>query len=241
MNPQVHTEDHETLVQSLPMQYQAVCAARDLSNGLPVHISPISLKPRYFSHSRASDSSAYLSTTRDPRQSSLFGAVWTVASLKNISQAGARSATYYETCGAKGVLDTEEPSALPSQFPCVPGIVFPLFHVLSDFCEFDGGETLSTSSSNPTDFDGVALQKNGRTRVILANLSARTQRVRVQGVPAVDSVRRRMLSEDTAVEAISLPEQFRDVRRMHAEIPSPEIETALPPFAVATLDFLSAI
>lgn len=241
MNPQVHTDDHETLVQSLPMQYQVVCAARDLSNGLPVHISPISLKPRYFSHSPASDSSAYLSSTRDPRQSSLFGAAWTVASLKNISQAGASSATYYETSGAKGVLATQEPSALPRQFPSVPGTVFPLFHVLSDFCEFDGGETLSTSSSNPTDFDGVALQKNGRTRVMLANLSARTQRVRVQGVPPPDSVRYRMLSEDTAVEAISLPEQFRDVRRMHAGIPSPEIETALPPFAVATLDFLPAI
>jgi len=237
LNPQMHAHDLETLIESLPMQRETVNAARALSGGLPVSISGISLKSRYISHKpvccNASDG---LPHNVDVRQMSLFGAAWTVGSLKYLSEAGADSATYYQTQGWTGVMEREAGSPLPHDFLSIPGSVFPLFHVLADFCEFGGGQVIPTLSSHPTEFEGFTQQKDGRTRVLVANFTARKQNINIRGAPFADRVRCRQLHEGTALLAMQSPDQFRLSLESQIVRSPQELEVTLFPFAVMTID-----
>jgi hypothetical protein len=70
-----------------------------------------------------------------------------LGSVKYLAEAGAASATYYETTGLRGVMGTE------------PGEVFPLYHAPADIGEFAGGEVRRTVSSDPLRFEGLLLRK----------------------------------------------------------------------------------
>jgi hypothetical protein len=237
LNPQVHADDHETLVENLIAQHEIVKAAKAVANGLPVSVSPISLKPRYLSHVREHmNHSQQLPDSVDPRQMSLFGAAWTVGSLKYISEAGARTATYFETCGWKGVMETAEGSPLPALFPSMPGSVFPLFHVLADFCEFAGGEIIPTRSSSPLEFEGLTMRKNGRIRVLVANFCPQPKTISLFHSSDCHSFCCRQLTEASALAAMKTPESFRDSPRTHVLSRDGKAEIHLTPFAVMTID-----
>jgi len=75
--PQIHASDTDTLVEALDAQGWTVRSAKKFANGLPVHVTPITFKPR----NRAN--------TIDTRQASLFGAAWTLGSLKYLAESGA--------------------------------------------------------------------------------------------------------------------------------------------------------
>jgi hypothetical protein len=113
---------------------------------------------------------------------SLFGAGWTLGSLKYLAESGVASVTYYETTGWLGVMELAGGCALPEQFPSRPGMVFPLFHVLADANEFAGADVRPAVSSRPLAFDGLALSNGGRLRVMLANVTDEPQAVTVTGL-----------------------------------------------------------
>lgn len=237
LNPQEHADDHDTLVENLTGLGESVKAAYGLANGLPVSVSPISFKPRYHSHVRANaNHSQRLPDSVDARQMSLFGAAWTVGSLKYISEAGARTATYFETCGWKGVMEAAEGSPLPSLFPSIPGSVFPLFHVLADFCEFAGGEIIPTRSSRPHEFEGLTLRKNGRVRVLISNFCPQPKVVNLFHSTDHNVFCCRHLCETTALAAMETPEGFRDSPKEQLFARAGKVEVGLPPFSVLTID-----
>jgi len=237
LNPQVHADDAETLVENLSAQRENVKAAKVLAKGLPVSVSPISLKPRYHAHLRGCENhSQRLPDSVDARQMSLFGAAWTVGSLKYISEAGARTATYFETCGWKGVMETAEGSLLPALFPSIPGSVFPLFHVLADFCEFAGGEIIPTRSSRPHEFEGLTLRKNGRVRVLISNFHPQPKTVNLFHNSDYNFFCCRQLCEATAVAAMETPESFRVAPKAQVFARAGKAEIQLAPFAVLTID-----
>jgi hypothetical protein len=137
----------------------------------------------------------------------LFGAGWTTGSVKYVAESGVWSVTYFETTGWGGVMETEAGSPLPQRFRSLSGAVFPLYHVLADAGEFAGGKVLPTRSSDPLEVEGLALQHDGRTRVLLANLGSEPRYVRLVGLG--ESVRVRHLNVSNAVEAMCSPEEFR--------------------------------
>ena len=132
----------------------------------------------------------------DVRQMSLFGAGWTLGSIAAMAAGGAESATYYETTGWRGVMEAAEGSPMPSRFMSQPGGLFPLYHVFAAVGDFVGGEVLATSSGDPWKVTGLALTKGSAQRVLLANLTAETQHVDVQGV--YGPLKLRMLDETNA-------------------------------------------
>ena len=97
ISPQVHASDERSLVENLSAQADTVRSARAFSDGLPVVVTPVTLRPR-------SDPGP-----ADPRQRSLFCAAWTVGSLKRLAHAGMDSVTFYETVGRRGVLEGADP------------------------------------------------------------------------------------------------------------------------------------
>lgn len=92
INPQVHLYDNETLIENLTAQQYCIKTIQSFTK-LPIHISPVTLKPRGF---------AALAT--DARQHTDFIANWTALTLKYL--AGAAQITFYETVGEKGIINT---------------------------------------------------------------------------------------------------------------------------------------
>jgi hypothetical protein len=186
VHPQEHAFDNASLVETTAALVDTVATARQFCGSLPLAITPISLRKRvnpYATGPAVPAPPGELPPQVDVRQMSLFGAAWTLGSLKYLAESGVDSVTYYETTGWLGVLEREHGCPLPDRFPSQPGMVFPLFHVLADAGEFSEADVLSSVSSHPLAFDGLALRKNDTRRFMLANLSERTQEILLRGLP----------------------------------------------------------
>jgi hypothetical protein len=214
-NPQVHAFDHASIAESPEAQGETIRTYKTFAKGMPLAITPITLKPRW----TLGDPGPEPDDRRgefDPRQMSLFGAGWTVASWKHIAQAGgANSITIYETTGKRGVMDGR--------------IVFPMYHVFADVAEF-GGRVAASRSSDPLAVEGLALRKGKRLRVLLANLTDRPQTVTLRGLPP--KARMKLLDEAAAKRAMQRPEAWR----AEAGMPLDSHTFILPPCGIARID-----
>ncbi len=238
INPQAHAFDNASLVESLEAQAATVASAHRFCGNLPISVSPITLKPRFNPNAIGPEpepAPGELPPQVDVRQMSLFGAGWTAGSLKYLAQSSVTSLTYYETTGWRGVMETEAGSPLPDKFHSLPGAVYPLYHVLADVGVFAAGQVIATASSNPLQVDGLAVHKNGKTRVLVANLSAKPRQVTVQNL--AESVRLRFLDELNVMTAMQSPEDFRAQVGEPLSTPDGTLDLILLPYAVARIDF----
>ena len=105
LNPQVHAFDDLTLLENIAGQADTVLSAKALSGGKPVHISPVTLRPRFTT--LAETATERQSTDADPRHATDFGAEWTRLSLNALAEAGAASVTYCQSHGPAGLVDGE--------------------------------------------------------------------------------------------------------------------------------------
>ncbi|MCU0502319.1 MAG: hypothetical protein MUC51_11235, partial [Anaerolineae bacterium] len=236
ITPQVHAFDNASIVETLTTQGVAVRSARALAGGKPVYVSPVTLKMRHNPYATAAippTPPGELPPQVDPRQISLFAAGWTAGSIRNLAQSGAASATYFETTGWRGVMETAQGAPVPDRFRSIPGAVFPLYHVLADIGEFAGGEVLAGQPSVALAVDGIALRKDGRVRILVANMTAELQSVTLLGLRG--RIDLRLLDASAAEEAMRSPETFRN-RLGTMRQAATGLELDLAPFAVARLD-----
>ena len=235
INPQVHAFDNSSLVETLEAQAITVESTRQFAKRLPIAVTPVTLLARFNPNATGPEPApGELPAQVDVRQMSLFGAGWTLGSIKYLSESGASSVTYYETTGWRGVMETASGSPLPEKFHSLPGAVFPLYHVLADVGEFAGGEILPSKSSDTLKLEGLALHKNEKTRILLANLTPDSQRVRVGNLAATVWVRH--LDETNAQAAMTSPEAFHSVTGELAQTVDGAIELNLLPYATAQID-----
>ncbi len=220
INPQVHAFDDASLMETLATQAVVMKSARRLAAGRPVVVSPVTLLPRFNPYATAPQ--PWSRPPADPRQISLFGAVWTLGSIKYLAEGGAAAITYYETHGLGGVMDAER--------------VFPLYHVLADVNAFRGGAILGMHSSAPLAAIGLAMRIERRLRILIANLTSQEQAIQLHGVPdAITTIGMRVLSEATAATAMTEPETFR-AHRMPQDHRGGDLTLVLPPYATTCLD-----
>jgi hypothetical protein len=237
INPQAHAFDNASLVETLAAQATLVDNMRHLAPALPLVLSPVTLKPRFNPYATGPTperAPGALPPQVDVRQLSLFGAAWTLGSLKYLAEAGAASVTFYETTGWRGVMETERGSPLPERFPSFSGAVFPLYHVLADVGEFAGGTVEPTTSTNSLHVESLLLHKDHRTRLLVANMTNDEQQVTL---PALgDRVQLRVVDETNALQAMQEPTAFRH----HAQtVAANEWWTfTLRPYAIACVDDL---
>ncbi|HXF63743.1 MAG TPA: hypothetical protein VNK95_19115, partial [Caldilineaceae bacterium] len=241
INPQVHAFDNSSLVETLVAQAATVESALALSGGLPVAVTPVTLRMRANPNATGPEPPpppGELPPQVDPRQMSLFGAGWTLGSLKYLSLSGVYSLTYYETTGWRGVMETEAGSPLPTKFPSLPGAVFPLYHVLADVAEFAGGEATGATSNQPLVVDGFSLHHGERRRTLVANLSPEPQTVVVRNLSAAQAemVQVVVLDEDNMLEAMTEPEGFRTRPPQGLPLQNGVLRLPLKPYAVARID-----
>jgi hypothetical protein len=111
ITPQMHADEVERIVQTLPMQRRVAENALRLGGGRPLHIGPITLKPRF---NAVATGDGYDEETRramitDELQPSHFTAAWMLGSVAALSGVGGAaggaiaSVSYFETRGARGI------------------------------------------------------------------------------------------------------------------------------------------
>ena len=237
INPQVHAFDNLSLAETLAAQAETVKSTRRFSNNKPIAVTPVTFQMRFNPNATAPEAeleTGQLPSQVDVRQMSLFGAGWTVGSLKYLCESETHSLTYYETTGWRGVMETEYGSPMPEKFYSLRGAVFPLYHVFADVGEFADGQIMTTSSSNPLKITGLAVHKEGRTRVILANLGSEVQQLTVQNLSA--SVHIRHLNESNVEQAMQSPEAFRDQTFKKQLTVNGSLKLELLPYALVCID-----
>ena len=138
INPQVHLYDDETLIENLTAQQYCIQTIRSFTQ-LPIHISPVTLKPRGFP-----------ALSIDERQHTAFIANWTALTLKYL--AGAEQITFYETVGEKGIINTNGPS--------------PVYELLKRITAFKPKFIIVKPVQNPFEKDELVLENEAGKREI---------------------------------------------------------------------------
>lgn len=184
ISAQVHAFDDLSVMETLEAQADTVRTARSFAGGLPLVVSPITLRRR--ANPRAtgaepSGSPSELPAAVDPRQASQLAAAWMLGSVKYLAEAGAASLSYFETTGWRGVVERAQGSPLPERFPSSAGEPFPLYRVLVELASLKSAELLECETSAPLKAVGLALGDGETTQLLLANLSASDQVVEVDG------------------------------------------------------------
>lgn len=244
MCPQVHAFDNRNIVEALEGQSWTLRTAREATHGRLLFISTVSLKRTPFAASLKLSGPPADGAWRqqsDTRQLSLFGAGWTLASIKRLAAAQAVSATYHETTGPLGVLAGESLDPAERDFPGVdfrldPGWAFPVWHVLLDISEFEGGRVEPVSSSDSLRCDGLVLRHGSRRRMLLANLEETPVTVVIENFTGDMPMRMRRLDESSAREAVENPETFRKGEGVSMRAKDGILRLALNPFELVRLD-----
>jgi len=235
INPQVHAADDLSLVENLEAQSETVRMAHAWWPGLPVVVSPVTLIGRAGPYPAGPPEPDGLPGNVDVRLASLFGAGWTVGSLKQLSEAQAASVTYFETTGWLGVIEREAGSPQPDRFPSRPGGAFPLYHVFADLAEWKRGHLLSCRATDQPEVQALAVQFGGTRHVLVANLTARDRQLRI-GPFAGEHASLRLLDETTARAAIDDPAAFRAAADRVPVDGRGTLTVELQPFALARID-----
>ncbi|MBV9359614.1 MAG: hypothetical protein JO023_29240 [Chloroflexi bacterium] len=169
--PQAHAFDELSIVETLAGQAETVASARAFVGGLPLAITPISLRARPRPGAPVERwPSEDPRSANDPRQRTDFLAAWTLASVATLAEAGVESATYFEASGPRGVMAAD-------------GRPYPVYEAFAALSSFAGAAVMRTSSTNPLAARALCLRDARRQRLLLANLTDAPRLVRLRGVP----------------------------------------------------------
>ena len=211
INPQIHAFDNASIVETLPIHADAVNSTRAFAGNRPLIVGPITLAPQLLDgvdQPGGPPMGGPLPTCVDPRQVEPLTAAWTLGSLKYLSESGAHSATFFETVGWAGIMDADDVSSRRKEFPSRPGKLFPVYHLLREVGQFKGGSVCRVETSDNLSAVGLTLFKQGRLRVLVGNLTGKSQTVSLRGLSG-ESVDVQILGgkniESTPELSINLP------------------------------------
>jgi D-apionolactonase len=227
INPQVHTFDDLSLVETLEAQPVTVESALQFCDR-DLIVSPITLRPRF--NPNATDpakQSEDLSSAADPRQSTLFCATWTVGSLARLLPLDrVESLTFYETSSPRGAMTSDPDSADPKAH----GKIFPVYYVFEALAGIRN--LLPVSISDQTLVTAFAFRnEQGQSICLIANLTNDPKDVELQIPSSAFNVLR--IDETSVSEAAEgrLPSMDRIVTDRG------RVKLALPPQGLIKLLF----
>ena len=179
-NPQAHAFDDVSLIETIQTLPDILETTRYLAKDLPVHVSPVTLKPRFNPDATmviASDQQ--VSLRLDHRHNKVFNALWTMGCLKQLAQSGTGLITFFQTAGEEGALMPGRSPAF-KHYSASGHEVFPVFELFKTLGEFKGGRVIHTTSSDPLVFEGIILEKGIRKILLLANFTENRLSVEVE-------------------------------------------------------------
>jgi hypothetical protein len=237
-NPQVHAFDNASMVETLEAHRAPIESARAYFPEKPLIISPVTLRPRFnpVATGEEAEDATRLPSSVDPRQMSLFCAGWTIGSINQFSWAGVNSLTYFETVGWKGLVESAPGPLLPELFFSFPYAAFPIYHVLAEILRFSGGKVQLYANDDSLSITGIALKKEQRQMILVANLTGENHRVAFEQLPG-PVARAKVLDATTFVEATSNPEWFQALEMEPVDCSGRKITIGISPFGICHLYF----
>jgi D-apionolactonase len=241
-NPQVHAAEDRSLTETPPTFADMLATARSFLGARPVAVGPITLLARFNADAPGAGT---LGTGEPPpadhRQASLVCAVFAAMSVKHLGSGGAVAATFFETCGDRGVLSRAEPDrSSATRLGAVevpPGTAFPVYHVLSVCSRWAGRGVVPVRSGDPLSVDGAACQIEGRLQVLVANNTAEEQLVELRGPSRLAAAKGRLAVMDAAsVSSCWLAAAGGSAFSALGEIDTARAEFELGPYAVALVE-----
>ncbi|MEM9672648.1 MAG: hypothetical protein ACFB15_02385 [Cyclobacteriaceae bacterium] len=230
INPQVHQFDNQSLIETLQAQAYTIASAQEFANGVPVQVSPVTLKMRRNPNATGPEPTLdpdTLPPTVDTRQASLFGAGWTVGSLRNLIQSGVSSVSYYETVGRKGIVAGEVEPFFSELGQLPPGTPYPMYLVFHYLLSEQVQEVFEVQSSHPWKVEGIVVRTDQGTKGIMANLQPEPVSIEILG-DLFSSVK--LLDEKNFASALEAPTSF--LESDFSEFSTP---LDLPPYALVFL------
>ena len=170
--PLFHSLDTPQLVEALAMQRLVAQQAVEIAGGTPVHVGPVTLRPR-FNNVAASDSPSHLDPSVDPRQGSPALAAWTIASAAALAVPGVASLSFFEEWGPRGIR-TSSGQALPAA-----AAVEELAALATPDARGSERPRLLTGDSPDGLVWAIGTATSTSTRLLAANLDSRERRIRV--------------------------------------------------------------
>jgi hypothetical protein len=203
----------------------------------PVFVSPVTLQRRFNANTanyESIDPTIPMPAQVDARQMSLYGAAWTVGSLKYLLGSGARSLTYYETVGERGIMMGDRDSRWPLQFLARKGMIYPSYHVFRMLLGNKAFRMVNLSSNAPLHVDGFALADDQKGLLFLSNMTNRNHEVILKGLENYrlmfnmytgnyDRITRHgltdQLNKEGQILSAELPLEFRPYETLFLEFP----------------------
>jgi hypothetical protein len=147
-HPQEHAFDDLTMIENLGAQEDVINSGQAIYPGRAMCISPITLRKRFNPYTPDPNKRVMTEDERsDPRQTTPFCAVWTLGSIKHLTEAGAASVTYFQTHGSQGVVSPE-------------GEPYPVYHALKTVLQLPRN-IVSSYSTHPLYADALVIENKG--------------------------------------------------------------------------------
>ncbi|WOF24273.1 hypothetical protein N8K70_06265 [Microbacterium betulae] len=177
VTPLFHALGTEQLVESVPMQRLVAEQGVAIAAGRPVHIGPVTLRPRFNDVATAPQPApartdlaegygAQFTGADDARQSAPELAAWTIASAAALAVPGVASLVHFEEWGPRGLRDAR-------------GAARPVAAAVEALAALSGAELLTGPSP-----DGLVWAIGGRRAgeevVLAANLSAQAREIEIE-------------------------------------------------------------
>jgi len=204
IHPQEHASDTITLTENLKGQEYCIRSAQKFASNKGIIVSPATIQRRFNANNTFSEipwTGPGVPPQVDTRLMSLFGACWTVGSLKYLCEAGAESISFYETAGERGIIQGDSESLWPLQFKSVKGMIFPSYHVFRFLLANKSLALMKSISSRPLIADCLALTDGKQARILLANFTRNAQPVSLDCCSGLFRIR--TLSSESYSEAAS--------------------------------------
>ena len=168
ITPLFHSRGTEQLVESLAMQRLVAQQAVGYAAGLPVHVGPVTLRPRFNNVATTPPPRPAYADLRegygpqlidadDERQDAVELAAWTVASAAALAMPGVASIAFFEEWGPRGIRTTA-------------GTDRPVAHAVRALAQLHGRRLLYGSSPDGLVWAIGGVSDAGHASVLVANL-----------------------------------------------------------------------
>jgi hypothetical protein len=132
---------------------------------------------------------------------SLFGACWTIGTLKYLIEGGIKGMTIFETVGERGIIQGDFPSRWPDRFQSVKGMIFPVYFVLDYLFRHKSFKVISSNCSHPLKINNLILTDGKDLKLILVNFTSVQQQVSIHSYSG--SFKIKQLNNETYANAVN--------------------------------------
>jgi hypothetical protein len=207
----VHAADDRSVMETLEALPYQVATARSFVGTTAYRIGPSGIGCRDNPHGATwtpNPANVRICLTKlDPRQRGLFAAAWTLGYVAALARANVNAISLGAATGPLGIIFRKDEHDQPWYDGLNGSAVFPAFHVISRLTQGVGQKMIDVTCSNSQKLQAFAYRSSKGVSLLIANLTADEQVVKVQGIRGTPLVG--MLDERSFVQATTDPQGFR--------------------------------